>query len=101
MNHASLIEVTPEANDRYFAEVLHRRGRQVFWQQSCSLANSYYFDQHGDVPLRPSPTLETMWRSRHYPLSSYRLQTLAAAGVPAGSQNGLHSSELSVARTTN
>jgi hypothetical protein len=101
VNHASLIVVTPEANDRYFAEVLRRRGRQVFWPQSCSLANSYYFDHHGDVRFDPAPTLETMWRGRHYPLSSYRLQTLAAAGVPAGSQNGLHSSELSVARTTN
>ncbi len=48
---ASLIEVKKEANDRYFAEMLKRRGRQIFWQQSCGLANSYYFDDHGDVPL--------------------------------------------------
>lgn len=55
VNHATLIEVTPEANDRYFAEVLRRRGRQVFWPQSCSLANSYYFDHHGDVRFDPAP----------------------------------------------
>jgi cation diffusion facilitator CzcD-associated flavoprotein CzcO len=78
---ATLIEVTAAANDRYFNEMLSRRGRQVFWQDSCSLANSYYFDRHGDVPLRPSPTIETMWRSRRFPLDDYRFEgpaTLAA-----------------------
>jgi len=49
---------------------------QIFWQGSCSLANSYYFDPHGDVPLRPSPTIETMWRARRFPLSDYRLERL-------------------------
>jgi cation diffusion facilitator CzcD-associated flavoprotein CzcO len=69
---ATLVEVRPEANARYFAEMLRRRNRQVFWQPGCSLANSYYFDVHGDVPLRPVPTLETAWRSRRFPLADYR-----------------------------
>ena len=77
---ATLVEVTPEANDRYFAEMLRRRGRQVFWQDGCQLARSYYFDAHGDVPLRPVSTLETMWRSRRYDLDDYRLERLARAG---------------------
>ncbi len=71
---ASTIEVRREANQRYFAEMLRRRGRQVFWQPTCSLANSYYFDPRGDVPLRPSPTIETMWRSRRFPLADYRFE---------------------------
>jgi cation diffusion facilitator CzcD-associated flavoprotein CzcO len=79
---ATMIEVRREANDRYFAEMLRRRSRQVFWQDSCALANSYYFDPNGDVPLRPVPTLETMWRSRRYPLEDYRLESLVAAGQP-------------------
>ncbi len=70
---ATSIEVTAEANERYFAEMLRRRSRQVFWQPSCTEANSYYFDDHGDVPLRPVPTLETVWRSRRFPLADYRL----------------------------
>jgi cation diffusion facilitator CzcD-associated flavoprotein CzcO len=69
---ATLVEVRPEANARYFAQMLRRRHRQVFWQSGCSLANSYYFDAHGDVPLRPVPTLETVWRSRRFPLADYR-----------------------------
>jgi cyclohexanone monooxygenase len=68
---ATLVEVTPEANARYFAQMLRRRGRQVFWQPGCELANSYYFDDHGDVPLRPVPTLETVWRSHRFPLADY------------------------------
>jgi cation diffusion facilitator CzcD-associated flavoprotein CzcO len=75
-NDATLVEITPAANERFFAEMLGRRKRQVFWQGSCGLANSYYFDPHGDVPLRPSPTIETMWRARRFPLADYRLEQL-------------------------
>lgn len=70
---AALIEVTREANERYFAEMLHRRRHQVFWQDSCRTANSYYFDVNGDVPLRPAPTAETIWRSTRFPLRDYHL----------------------------
>jgi cation diffusion facilitator CzcD-associated flavoprotein CzcO len=85
LNHArgrgaTLVEVSKEANDRYFAEMLRRRKRQIFWQDSCGLANSYYFDDHGDVPLRPVPTIETMWRAHHYPLDDYRYERLGHGG---------------------
>ena len=68
---ATRVEVTQEANDRYFAEMMRKRHRQIFWQDSCSLANSYYFDKNGDVPLRPATTMEAYWRSRRYPLADY------------------------------
>jgi cyclohexanone monooxygenase len=69
---ATRVEVTEEANDRYFAEMMRRRHRQVFWQDSCRLANSYYFDKNGDVPLRPTTTVEAYWRSRRFDLDDYR-----------------------------
>jgi cation diffusion facilitator CzcD-associated flavoprotein CzcO len=69
---AQRIEVSEEANDRYFAEVMRRRHRQVFWQDSCRLANSYYFDKNGDVPLRPTTTVEAYWRSRRFALDDYQ-----------------------------
>ena len=47
-----------------FAEMMRKRHRQIFWQDNCKLANSYYFDRNGDVPLRPATTLEVYWRSR-------------------------------------
>ena len=69
---ATRVEVTEGANDRYFAEMMRKRHRQVFWQDSCRLANSYYFDKNGDVPLRPSTTVEAYWRSRRFDLDDYR-----------------------------
>lgn len=69
---STTIEVTQEANDRYFAAMLARRPRQVFTEESCQVANSYYFDEHGDTPFRASTTLETMWQAGHFPLESYR-----------------------------
>ncbi|MBV8788209.1 MAG: NAD(P)/FAD-dependent oxidoreductase [Mycobacterium sp.] len=68
----SRVEITEEANDRYFAEMMRKRHRQIFWQDSCRLANSYYFDKNGDVPLRPTTTVEAYWRSRRFDLSDYR-----------------------------
>lgn len=68
---ATRVEVRREANDRYFAEMMRKRHRQIFWQDSCRLANSYYFDKHGDVPLRPASTVEAHWRSRRFPMNDY------------------------------
>jgi len=69
---ATRVEVTEAANERYFDEMMRKRHTQIFWQDSCKLANSYYFDSHGDVPLRRATTLETVWRSRRFPLADYR-----------------------------
>jgi cyclohexanone monooxygenase len=69
--NATRVAVTQEANDRYFAEMMRKRHRQIFWQDSCRLANSYYFDKNGDVPLRPASTIEAYWRSRRFPLEDY------------------------------
>jgi cation diffusion facilitator CzcD-associated flavoprotein CzcO len=71
---ANIVEVTREANERFFAEMLSRRKYQIFWQDSCASANSYYFDRHGDVPLRPTTTIESAWRSRHFDLDDYRFE---------------------------
>lgn len=79
---ATRIDVTPEANARYFEKVLSRRGRQVFFQGDCASANSYYFDENGDVPLRPAPTLETMWDASHFPLQDYAFARTNATQAP-------------------
>ncbi len=65
------VEIRPEANRRYFESVLSRRPNQVFFTGSCSGSNSYYFDEHGDVPFRPSLTLEAAWRSARFDLDDY------------------------------
>ncbi len=74
---ATRIEVTEAANARYLEHVLGRRHRQVFFHGTCGAANSYYFDAHGDVPFRPSSTLEAAWRSARFPLSDYAFAAAA------------------------
>ena len=73
---ADRVEVSAQANQRYFETMLARRGTQVFWQDSCSAANSYYFDQHGDVPLRRSLTAESMIDARRFPLTDYEFHAV-------------------------
>jgi cation diffusion facilitator CzcD-associated flavoprotein CzcO len=68
---ATRVEITPEANRRYFDSVLARRGNQIFFRGSCASSNSYYFDKHGDVPFRPSLSLEAAWRSARFDLDDY------------------------------
>ena len=80
---ATRVEVSEEANARYLDEVLGRRGGQVFFQGGCATANSYYFDVHGDVPFRPATTIESAWRSGHFPLDDYRFTVGAADREPA------------------
>ena len=63
--------MTAEANARYFAEMLGRRHRQVFFQGNCGTARSYYFDDRGDAPFRASTTLEALWRSARFDLDDY------------------------------
>ena len=69
---STAIEISAEANRRYWEEMLGRRDRQVFFSGTCSTANSYYFDEHGDAPFRPATTLEAAWRSAHFDLDDYR-----------------------------
>jgi cation diffusion facilitator CzcD-associated flavoprotein CzcO len=75
---ATAIEVRREANDRFHAAMLARRGRQVFFRGSCSASNSYYFDRHGDVPFRPASTPEATWRSARFDLDDYAFTRASA-----------------------
>jgi cation diffusion facilitator CzcD-associated flavoprotein CzcO len=71
---ATRIEVRAEANERYFKSMLGRRHNQIFFRDACANANSYYFDRHGDVPFRASPSLETIWRAARFDLEDYRFE---------------------------
>jgi cation diffusion facilitator CzcD-associated flavoprotein CzcO len=73
---ATAVEISAEANRRYWEAMLARRDRQVFFSGTCSAANSYYFDEHGDAPFRPASTLEVAWRSAHFDLDDYRFSAL-------------------------
>jgi cyclohexanone monooxygenase len=83
-NGASCIEVTEEATERFFVEMMRRRVHQSVWQDSCAFANSYYFDKNGDVTLRANLTRTVARRATTYPLSDYRLTTLSLPGAQTG-----------------
>jgi cation diffusion facilitator CzcD-associated flavoprotein CzcO len=78
---ATEVAVTREANDRYFESMLARRRNQIFFQDSCAAANSYYFDSHGDVPFRASPSIETSWRAARFDLDDYDFGRLSPAAA--------------------
>jgi len=73
-SRATRVEVRPEANERYWRSMLARRHNQIFFRDTCSLANSYYFDEHGDVPFRASASVETIWRANRFDLDDYRFE---------------------------
>ncbi|MDX6616000.1 MAG: hypothetical protein QOD60_1091 [Solirubrobacterales bacterium] len=70
---ATHVEVSEEATNHYHAKIMERMPKSVWMQSSCSLANSYYFDHHGDVPyMRPTSGREAQRAARSFPLEDYR-----------------------------
>nr|WP_064442131.1 NAD(P)/FAD-dependent oxidoreductase [Hoyosella altamirensis] len=68
---ATRVEISEEANTEYFEAMIGRRERQIFFNQDCSNANSYYFDPNGDVPFRSATTLHSRWASGHFSIDHY------------------------------
>lgn len=69
---ATCVEVRQDVHDKYFKDIQRRQQHTVFLNHNCSLSNSYYFDRHGDAPmLRPSTSVEMLWRAKHLPMSNY------------------------------
>ncbi|MCW3010457.1 MAG: monooxygenase [Solirubrobacterales bacterium] len=75
---ATRIEVTEEANRRYFERMQERKKHSVLARGNCGPANSYYFDARGDTLFRSATTLEARYRSSRFPLTDYRF------GAPRG-----------------
>lgn len=72
---ATLVEVRQDVHDRYFMDIQRRQQGTVFLNHNCGASNSYYFDRHGDAPmLRPSTSLEMLWRAKHLPMDHYRFE---------------------------
>jgi cation diffusion facilitator CzcD-associated flavoprotein CzcO len=72
---ARVVEVTERAHAEDFERVLRRREDMVLFAGRCGSSNSYYFDEHGDVPgMRPATGGQHWLRSRTFPLSAYRFE---------------------------
>ncbi|MGB0954987.1 MAG: flavin-containing monooxygenase [Panacagrimonas sp.] len=81
------VEIGQGPHERYFLDVQRRQQSTVFVNHSCASSNSYYFDKHGDAPmLRPSTTMEMLWRAKHFPMEHYRFSR-AQGGVTTEPQD--------------
>ncbi|MCT7365848.1 hypothetical protein A7G45_23580 [Mycolicibacterium llatzerense] len=66
------VEITAKANAAYLKAVRSRIEHTIFKATECSGANSYYFDEFGDVSIfRPHTAPEGIWRARRFPLDDY------------------------------
>ncbi|TDH50287.1 NAD(P)/FAD-dependent oxidoreductase [Mycobacterium eburneum] len=78
---ATVCEIRQEAHDAYFQECLKRQERNFLFTPTCAGSNTYYIDDKGDSPFRPSTHGEMYWQNRHYNLDVYRYSVGPA--VPA------------------
>jgi cation diffusion facilitator CzcD-associated flavoprotein CzcO len=70
---ATRAEIRQSVHDAYFRDIDRRQQNTVFLNHNCAQSNSYYFDHHGDAPmLRPSTSVEMLWRAKHLPMNHYR-----------------------------
>ncbi|WP_405490000.1 flavin-containing monooxygenase [Nocardia sp. NBC_00511] len=78
------IEIRQEVHDEYFQRCLRRQQKNFLFTPVCDGSNTYYLDNHGDSPFRPSTHGEMYWQNRHFDLDVYRYTVAAtAASEPA------------------
>ncbi|MFJ4651365.1 flavin-containing monooxygenase [Nocardia sp. NPDC088792] len=88
---ATEIEIRQEVHDEYFRRCLRRQEKNFLFTPVCEGSNTYYIDNNGDSPFRPSTHGEMYWQNRHFNLDVYRYTT----GAPAPSEVGVLSEEAS------
>ncbi|MFG1791789.1 flavin-containing monooxygenase [Nocardia sp. NPDC049149] len=69
---ADVVEIRQEAHDQYFRHCLRRQERNFLFTPTCAGSNTYYIDNHGDSPFRPTTHGEMYWHNRHFDLDVYR-----------------------------
>ncbi|GAB4583646.1 flavin-containing monooxygenase [Nocardia sp. IFM 10818] len=80
---ATETEIRQEVHDEYFAACLQRQQRNFLFTPVCAGSNTYYIDNHGDSPFRPSTHGEMYWQNRHFDLDVYRYTVGAPVPAPA------------------
>lgn len=71
-NKSKTFEVVKSAQDKYVTTMKQNMKGTVIEVGNCSLANTYYLNQHGESTLlRASPTPVALWKTSHFPLKDY------------------------------
>ncbi len=76
---ATVCEIRREAHDEYFDKCLKRQERNFLFTPTCAGSNTYYINDKGDSPFRPSTHGEMYWQNRRYDLNVYRFSIGCAA----------------------
>ncbi|MCA2239066.1 NAD(P)/FAD-dependent oxidoreductase [Mycobacterium intracellulare] len=69
---ATVCEIRQEAHDEYFRKCLKRQQNNFLFTPACAGSNTYYINNQGDSPFRPSTHGEMYWQNRYYNLDVYR-----------------------------
>lgn len=77
-----VVEIRQEAHDEYFRKCLKRQERNFLFTPTCEGSNTYYIDDKGDSPFRPSTHGEMYWQNRHYNLDVYRYSAGSKTSQP-------------------
>jgi cation diffusion facilitator CzcD-associated flavoprotein CzcO len=72
---ATECEIRREVHDAYFQKCLKRQERNFLFTPTCAGSNTYYIDDKGDSPFRPSTHGEMYWQNRHFDLDIYQYGT--------------------------
>ncbi|MBL1078195.1 NAD(P)/FAD-dependent oxidoreductase [Nocardia sp. 2] len=88
---ATEIEIRQEVHEEYFRKCLARQEKNFLFTPVCEGSNTYYIDNHGDSPFRPSTHGEMYWQNRHFDLDVYRY----TQGAPVPAQPVVYSEESS------
>ncbi|MGH3723972.1 MAG: flavin-containing monooxygenase [Mycobacterium sp.] len=76
---ADVCEIRQEAHEEYFRKCLKRQEKNFLFTPTCEGSNTYYIDNHGDSPFRPSTHGEMYWQNRHFNLDVYEYSSVPAA----------------------
>ncbi|MFE3023743.1 flavin-containing monooxygenase [Nocardia tengchongensis] len=85
------VEIRQEVHDEYFERCLRRQQKNFLFTPVCEGSNTYYIDNHGDSPFRPSTHGEMYWQNRHFDLNVYRY----TVGAPVAAEPVALSEEVS------
>ncbi|MFD7847908.1 flavin-containing monooxygenase [Nocardia sp. NPDC059764] len=88
---ATEVEIRQEVHDEYFQQCLRRQRKNFLFTPVCEGSNTYYLDNHGDSPFRPSTHGEMYWQNRHFDLDVYRY----TVGAPVAAETVALSEEVS------
>ncbi|MGW3539472.1 flavin-containing monooxygenase [Nocardia niigatensis] len=80
---ANEVEIRQDVHDEYFQRCLRRQEKNFLFTSVCAGSNTYYIDNHGDSPFRPSTHGEMYWQNRHFDLDVYRYSLGARAASAA------------------